>query len=112
MNDEQGRMDGNAQAPALGCKPDQPPSAGQQLLQEGLLLLEQGDRIAEVHRIAGEPVRPMHNEHGSQRRPDRADRGTGAPEQDLGPTVDGKARHYQHETSLRQDSRGLKSSGQ
>ena len=52
MNDEQGRMDGNAQAPALGCKPDQPPSAGQQLLQEGLLLLGQGDRTGAAQVLA------------------------------------------------------------
>lgn len=52
MNDEQGRMDGNAHAPALGCKPDQPPSAGQQLLQEGLLLLGQGDRTGAAQVLA------------------------------------------------------------
>ena len=52
MNDEQGRMDGNAHGPALGCKPDQPPSAGQQLLQEGLLLLGQGDRTGAAQVLA------------------------------------------------------------
>jgi SAM-dependent methyltransferase len=39
MNDEQGRVDGNAHVPAS----NQTSSLGQQLLQEGQMLLEQGD---------------------------------------------------------------------
>jgi hypothetical protein len=44
MNDEQGRLDGNATVPTSGAISAHAPSVGQQWIQEGLQLLEQGDR--------------------------------------------------------------------